>query len=415
MKLNSKPYIVYNDKYSTIDFDLIFPYKYDKKHIFDIDLITQIVMNTSFDYKTEQEFKIAKIQKLSGINCSNIKLHNSCFLRFSLTCPNPKKIKNFDIESAFELFYRTIYNPNIINEEFNNEKFEREKDYLKFSIQNSLKNVNNYSYQNFLQIFDDIGDMKDNIANNLELIEKANAKDLYDYYKKMVLDNKPICVVYGDIIQDEVEKLYYKYFPKDCAEITFDKDYSCYMKLSKEVNKVEEKADYNQSVLYMGYKVKDMKENDEILLSLLCDILGNRSTNLIQKKLRSEKDLIYTYDFSCYSKKGMFFIATYIDSHNKDKTIEAIDELFLQLRDEKLIGNSINHIIEEFEYNLIETKDSKYYELEKYINNLFEFNISMEKLIDSYKKITAKELISFLDRVQLDTIYFLRGVTNATE
>lgn len=415
LNLTSTPYIIKCKDYSTLTFDLIYPTTYDAKNMFDKELFKQIVMNSSFDYKTEQEFKKAKINKLIiGLNCKTIRYHNNLYIIYSLTIPDPKKVKDFNIEESFEFFYNTIYKPNIINDEFNNKQFEREKEYIKFGIQNSLKRIQNYGFQRFIEVADDIGDLKNNLNNNLDLIENTTAKSLYDYYKKVVINHTPICVVYGNIEEKEVNKLYDKYF-KQNKIITINEDYDCYMKLNETTNYVEEVSKFNQSVLYMCYKVKNMKEEDKIYLMLLSDILNDRSTNLVFKTLRIKNNLIYSYNLESYSRYGMFFIESYIEKNNKEKTIEVINELMNELKNEKLIKDCISKKIEELEYNLIETKDSKYYEFDKFIDNLLDTRKSLETIYETYQNIDINEFMQFLNRVKLDTVYFLRGEADETK
>ena len=237
LKLNSSPYIVKNTNYSTITFVIYYPYKYDKIHMYDLELINQLVMNYSYEYKSEQEFRKEKVKRLIiGFNCTIKTIHNNLFVIFTLTVPNPKIVKNFDIEDAFKFFYNTIYNPNIVNGEFDHNQFQREKEYIKFSIQNALKNISCDSYQRFIKYVDDIGDLKNNVYNNLELLEDSNPKSLYEYYKNIIINNSPVCIVYGDIDKDFIENLYYKYFKKIENEIIFDIDYDTYNEGAKYIS-----------------------------------------------------------------------------------------------------------------------------------------------------------------------------------
>ena len=47
LKFNSKPYIIKSNKFSTIQFNLIFEAKYLKKYIFYLPLLKQLLLNTS--------------------------------------------------------------------------------------------------------------------------------------------------------------------------------------------------------------------------------------------------------------------------------------------------------------------------------------------------------------------------------
>lgn len=55
------------------------------------------------------------------------------------------------------------------------------------------------SYQKFLNLIDDKGILKDNIYNNMNLIESANEYNLCEVYNKLILNNQPIIIIYGNV------------------------------------------------------------------------------------------------------------------------------------------------------------------------------------------------------------------------
>lgn len=413
LKLDSNPYIIKNKNYSTITFSIIFPCNYDKLDVYNVILLRQLLMNSSFKYKTEQEFKQEKEKRLIiTLNCQTKIMHNNMFIMFKFTIPDPKKVRDFDIDKAIEFLYEVIYNPNIIDNEFDNNQFSRERDYLKFSIENSLKKIYTYGYQQFINEIDDIGDIKNNIYSNLELLENSNPKKLYEYYKKNIINNTPICIVYGNITNKYINDLYYKYFKVNNNDITIYKDYSAYMKPTKKTKLLEENTHYNQSVIYMAYKVDKMKDKDRLFFNLLCNILNSKDTNLIFNKLRTENNLIYSHTFDGYLNSGLIIIEAYINKENKEKTIAAIKEIFDSLSDKSYIEECIKKINKGIELYLIDLMDSKYYVLDNFIEKKIKFNIPLEEIYKKYQKLDIDKFIEFLDRVKLDTIYFLKGDNN---
>ena len=171
-EFKSSPYLIKNDKFSTIEFRIFFETKYDKKYIFYLPLLRQILLNTSKNYPSEIEYRNAyKENMIISMNMKSIILNENLFFQFSLIVPDPKKVKNYDIEKSFKFFTDMIYNPNVLNEEFNHKQFEREREFLKNDIFNSLKNVNVRAQQSFLNVVDDKGIITENIYNNMNLIE----------------------------------------------------------------------------------------------------------------------------------------------------------------------------------------------------------------------------------------------------
>lgn len=413
LKLKTQPYIIKNKGFSTIEFVFIYPCKFNKDYVVYIPLLKQLLLNTSKKYNTEQEYNKAYNEKfIISIRLNTIELNNNLFFEFTLIVPDPKRVKNFDIESAFEFFIDTIYNPNIINEEFNIECFNREKSFIEVDVKNRLKNVHQKAYQSFINIVDDIGILKNNIYNNLDLLDKATSKKLYDFYIENIKNNKPIIFVYGDI-NSKINNLINKYIEIKKENIIIKKDYSNYLKPFNNLKDVEEKSNDQESILYIAYKVKNMTEEDELYLGIIKNILGYGSNDLIFKKLRMDKKMIYSSHTWLKKRSGLLVIESYINNSSKDIVIENVKNVIDKLKDKELLSHYLYKLISDLECELIRAKDSRVKKLNDYIDEKFEFGYSLETLLDMYKNdFDLKKLIDLLDRLTLDTIYFLRGEFN---
>ena len=75
---NSKPYIINNKNYSSIQFTLFFPIPYDKQYIGYTKLLKQLLTNTSLEYKTEESYNKA--------------YKSSCKITFLINEPNIKSM-----------------------------------------------------------------------------------------------------------------------------------------------------------------------------------------------------------------------------------------------------------------------------------------------------------------------------------
>ena len=336
--------------------------------------------------------------------------NENLFIEFILVVPDPKKIKDYNIEKAFKFFIDTIYNPNVINDAFDIEQFEREKEFLKTDIYESIKKVKNRAYQSFLNIVDDNGILKDNIYNNMNLIDEANNIELYNIYKEVIKNNKPIIFVYGNV-DESINKLIEKYIKID-EEIKFNMNYDCYLKPFEKMKDIEEKSNYNESIIYMAYKVKNMKKEDKIYLNIVKKILATGSNDLVFKKLRTEKNLIYSSHTWSNARVGLLVIESYINNVSKNEVIESIKELIESLKNKDDLKKYLDKLIEDVYYESIRKKDSRSVKINNYINKKLKMAYTVDELIKKYKQIDIDELINFIDRLVLDTVYYLRGEFN---
>lgn len=409
LKFKSEPYLIKNDKFSTIEFKLFFQTKYKKDYIFYLPLLRQILLNTSKNYPTEIEYRNAyKENMIISMTMNPIILNENLFFQFSLIIPDSKKIKGYNVEKAFKFFVDMIYNPNILNGEFDHKQFERERIFLKDDIFNSMKNVNVKAQQAFLNVVDDKGIIKENIYNNMHLIEEANPKELYDIYKNVILENSPIIIVYGNV-DESINEIIKKYIKIGKKIIKFNKNYYNFLVPFPKIKNIEEKSKYNQSILYVAYKIKNANVHDKLYLNIIKNILSSGTNDLIFNKLRVEQNLIYSSNTWCDPKVGLLVVEAYINNSSKEKTIKSIKSVINNLKNKENLNKYLNNLIDDLYYNLIRKQDSRNVKIDDFINKKFEFGYKTNELLEKYRNIKVEELIDFLDRLKLDTIYFLRG------
>ena len=104
---------------------------------------------------------------------------------------------------------------------------------------------------------------------------------------------------------------------------------------------------------------------------------------------------------------GVFGIVAFINRKNEDVVKDKILEVLNDLKNEELVSLLLDKLKEKYRINLERNLDNKYYVFsEKIIDDLKIYDTS----IDHYNKfinIKANDVLNFLDRLVLDTIYFL--------
>ena len=412
IKLNTEPYIIKSKGYSTIQFLFVYSCKYSEDNQIYMPFLCRMLSNTSKNYNTEKKYTKAKFEKLIvSQKINSVTKNKNTFITCNLVLPDPKKLKSYDIEDGFKFFIDTIYNPNVDNSLFNKKCFNREKNFKQNQIQDTFKEVRAKAYYSFLNIVDDIGVLKNNEYNNYNSFKKLSNKKLYEKYKENILNNDPIIFVYGDV-DDDIKTLIKKYIkPKD-KKVSFVKDYSNYLIPFKSIKDVEEKSNDNQSILYLGLKVNNMTFDDEIYLSIVKNLLGVTPIDLVFKKLRLEKKLVYSCNVWAELSYGLLCISSSINNTSKDVVIESVKEIIEQLKNPKVLKEYMDKLLECMSYDLIRSKDSKQRKFTKFVDRKSELNYSLDELISKYKKVDINKLIDLINRLKLDTIYFLRGEFN---
>ena len=97
---------------------------------------------------------------------------------------------------------------------------------------------------------------------------------------------------------------------------------------------------------------------------------------------------------------------------SKEEVIKSVKSVIKSLKEKDKLKIYLDKLIEDIYYELIRQKDSRAIKINDFINKKFSFSYTTNELIKEYKNINIDNLIEFINRLKLDTIYFLRGEFN---
>lgn len=411
LTISTKPIFIKNENFQTILIDIIFPYQEEIEELASQALLPAMLVYTTKKYPTEEIFqKALKENYILSYNARQITIGTTAAFNFHLEIPDKKTLKKDILENQIKLFYEAIYQPKVENQGFDNFELKREIENLKLKIKNSEKSFKYYLNNRIAEIVDNEKIFSRNLKNHLSQIDKINPQNLYNYWKKKIKNNTPIIFIMGNIEGTEIIPIIEKYFKKSNKETqSLITDYIHYLSpYRKTPQKITEEKDFKDSALSLIYKVQNMKQEDNILLSLVHNLLTSLSSRLLNKKLRDEYNLIYSSDVTFFPNYGLLKITAYINPENKNITEAKIKEVLNSLKDEKKTTPLLEKIKERRRINLIKSLDNKYSIMNDEIFKNLKIDYTAKESYDLLKEKTAKDITKFIDRLSLDTVYFLK-------
>lgn len=412
--LKNKPVILKNTDFQTIIVQVMFTYKKEKKDLAHISLLPALLNYMNNKYKNESDFVLER-KKLMILNTGVHRASfgdNGCF-SFDMVIPDTYALGKDILDVQFSFFKEIIYNPRIENDGFLEFELEREINNIKRSINNVLKNMMSYHSYKVKKLIDDEGFLSENLIDNVNLLDEVTPQSIYDFYLRVIKNAKPIIYVFGNVDEKRINELCGKYlYLNKFNNTTTEIKINYFLKPRNIVNEVEENSIFKDSALSYIYKVKDMTENDIVYLNIIKDLLNSLSSRLLSKKLRDENDLIYSSKVLSYDRFGVFEITALINKDNvslvKTKILEVIDDL----KNIELITPLLENIKERKRLNLLRLLDDKNGLFGDFIVEDLGFDDTTESFYQKVKNVTAKEIVQFMDRLILDTIYFLKEEEN---
>lgn len=405
----TKPIIIQNKDFQTIQIKVFFPFKKEEKDIANMNLLPGLLHHVCQKYPTEREYSL-EMQKLFILSCfcSDSSFIRDSYFSFNFMVPDVYSLNQNILEEQFQFFSEMMYHPKVHNKKFYQDEFQREVDNLKVDIEKSLKDTATYAYIKAREIIDSNGEYSSSIYNHQEQIDQVTPESIYQFYENTIYNNQPFIYVFGNVDSKEIESLCNKYlYRKPVSEKKFDVQIKNYLPICDNVKDVVEKSDFRNSVYACFYKVKDMCEDDEILLSVVHGLLSSQSSRLLSKSLRTENDLVYYASSMNSSNYGLLGIITFINKQNIELVKEKIDEVMGYLRQEDIIAPCLENIKDRNRISLIRQLDDKLTLFREAIIDDLKIDITNLEYHNKLIKITPKDIVQFMDRLVLDTKFFL--------
>lgn len=240
---------------------------------------------------------------------------------------------------------------------------------------------------------------------------KAMTKEaLYDYYKELVVSSPIDIFICGDADISRIEKD----IKNAVAGFSFKKaemPKSKILRMKEKVNNVTEKLDVTQGKLAMGFLTDVSADSDDYFAMTVANaVFGGGAQSKLFNNVREKLSLAYYAGSMLEKYKGMLLVNAGIEFENFQK---AYDETLVQLEETKR-GNITDLEIESSKRfiinSLVSTYDDQMALISFYLNQkVGQTNFSIEECIEKIKTVTKDDVAKIMNKVQLDTVYFLTG------
>lgn len=409
MNLSTKPKLIYNKNKETIDFCFYFPIKTDYKNIHYVRLLDYILSTTSKKYPDSSSFEEIKKQKLLISNSIYLETNEeTSFIVYVFTIPRENILKDYNIDETFAFAISLIIDPYVENNEFNENKFYYEKDYFVEKNRIIMDDPINKMNEEFYNIVDKKEYLGCSYLNSTKMLKDITPESLYEFYKENIKENKCLKYVYGNINNKKLNYLFEKYYKQEDEVLNINIKKYKNIPESKSIDIIKN-VPLEQSYIYLEYKVKEFTENDRLYLKIINNFLYGPSNDLLFKKLRIEKNIVYSFSLIRYLNFGLFVVRAGIDEKNKNEFIHSVNDTLIGLQSFEVIKDCLNKLIDGLKVDLLRAEDSENFKLANIISDDLEED-TLKRNLEEYKNADIDKIYGVLKKIELKNIVFFRGV-----
>lgn len=409
-----------NNKNFKTDFTVFFlSLPLEKETITKNALLPAVLRSGCKKYQSYQKI-IEELEMLYGaaFDCGVDKTGDNLVLKFFIESINDNYLpsKNNNLEKVINILTEIIFNPQVQNGAFNETKVELEKKNLEMIINAQKDNKDFYAYDKCIKT------MYKNQAYGLSKygdkddLPTINNKNLYEQYKQMIDTCKIDIIVSSDFQAEEVEKII-----NDNKLIQAIKPREEKIKINdikKEIKdiienpeEIKEELDVTQGKLVIGLDILPNRFDDFRYITIVYNaIFGNGVSSKLFQIVREKESLAYTTKSEYVVQKNNIFIRCGIECDKYQKTLDLIKKLL----DDMKKGDFTDEEITKAKDYILAGVDSISEEQDSQILFLFGQELSKRSItIDEYKEkiknVTRDEIIEIANKIQINTIYFLRN------
>lgn len=412
-------HLIKNKNFKT-DFTVFFlSLPLEKETITKNALLPAVLRSGCKKYQSYQKI-IEELEMLYGaaFDCGVDKTGDNLVLNFFIESINDNYLpnKNNNLEKVINVLTEIIFNPQVQNDSFDETKVELEKRNLEMIINAQKDNKDFYAYDKCVKAMyknqsyglSKYGDQKD--------LQAINNKNLYEQYKQVIDTCKIDIIVSSDFQAEEIAKIIKKneliqtIKPRE-EKIKINDIKKEIKDIIEKPEEIKEELDVTQGKLVIGLDILPNRFDDFRYITIVYNaIFGNGVSSKLFQIVREKESLAYTTKSEYVVQKNNIFIRCGIECDKYQKTLDLIKKLL----DDMKKGDFTDEEVTKAKEYILAGVDSISEEQDSQILFLFGQELSKRSItIDEYKEkiknVTRDEIIEIANKVQINTIYFLRN------
>ncbi|MBS4535423.1 insulinase family protein [Clostridium sp. D2Q-14] len=412
-KINDEVYlnIINGDKFKTelISFYFIMPL--NRSEVTKNTLVPLILKRGTKQYNTSMDIE-RRLEELYGsdLSVSVNKKGEKHIIRFTIEGPREDFVLSNDIlKNKLDVLKELIYNPLVIDNKFKEEYVSQEKRNLKDRISSRINDKKQYSTTRCIEEMCKNEPYHIYKYGYIEDLENINSQNLYKHYLDFFKKSRVEINVVSNIEKNEIKNIIKDYFPFDERESKLLKRENVIKKDIEEKTVIEE-MDIKQGKLTLGYRTNIPYEDDLYTAFLVGNhILGGGPDSKLFINVREKESLAYYIYSRGYKYKSLMLISAGIEFDKYESALNIIKEQIEAMKKGEFEEKNIEQSKKAMITSMKAVEDDTYSISEFNLSKVLTDNQDIDEIIDSINKVKKEDIINSMNKISLDTVYFLKN------
>lgn len=243
----------------------------------------------------------------------------------------------------------------------------------------------------------------------LEDLDLVDPVELYQYYEHLLAENPIDMYIVGDIQGDEVKEEVERCFRLKRENIRSIR-FNPVQKEQVEEKLVIDQMDVGQGKLNIGCRTHiTLQDDDYEALLVYNGILGGFPHSKLFVNVREKASLAYYAVSRLESHKGILIMMSGIETDKFDQALEIMKKQMDMMKNGEINEKELKQTKAALSNQLLETKDNARTMIDlSYNGRISSTEKTLEQILDKVNGITIEDVVAVAQKIDVDTIYFLR-------
>ena len=403
-------HVIKTKRFKTISYNINIRFEDEKDTERYMGMLSRLLIQTSSHFDSLRDINVfcASIYDPS-YNIRILSSGSQDILTLSASFANEKYTEIGMNEANFKFLTSFIFEPKIIDNGFDRELFEIQKEKLLEYYRTMKDRPQDYASG---RLSEEMKTRKYDVMKLNEFIqsiESLTAEELYDFYKKIMKEGTLDIFVCGDVNPIKIKNIFSKLikFKDSKKKINHLIKQDSYNKKEKII--IEPSLN-TQSNLVIGCKLMDLTDFERKYVFVLYSwILGGGMNSLLTQTVRERNSLCYYIYATRQNLFETMKIYAGINGSDFEKTYDLVKKEMKNMEEGNFPLELFEGVKEIYYNSLIKIEDTQSEVTGNYTSELFIHNDRIDVRKKQMEKVTKEDVMNLAKKVHIDTVYLLKG------
>lgn len=404
-------YIRQSDQFKTVNFSVKWKSALDEKKSAQRAVLSNVLQDSNGRYRTQTALRNTLDELYGTVLYTDVAKRGESHI-FSLyaECVNEEYLSEGGVlDEVLELIQTTIFNPNLVEGQFDEAIVSREKRSVIERIRSVYDDKTRYAQKRMLELIRPNSAASASSYGTEADVEAITAADLLAAYNDMVTNDEIDIYIVGDIdVADMIEKITSTFAFNARRRQSVNQSI---VNQPSAVQHVGEQQDMKQGKLHLGFSTPvTFHHPDYAKMQVTNGVFGGFAHSKLFMNVREKESMAYYASSAYASHYGLLYVMAGIDAELEDKAVTLIKEQLVALQQGDITDLELDQTKALLANGIKSAFDSARGQIEVFDQYKDQDeHFTAEKLITGWQAVTKEDVQQMASEITLEIIFLLSG------